>query len=416
MRKTFRDRPDVIYRGVVALLSGKVDYLFDKYNFSSDEITAVIGEYDDPAKQKQGLLKIDLTNTGNLLLFGIPGSGKENFVTTVITSICAKHSSDEVNIYIMDFGAETLGKFKDFPQVSDTIYMDEIEKLNSLYNLLNKEITKRKAAFSEYNGSYVNYISASEKKMPNIIVVIHQIETMVDNPNLMYEKFINLFKEGPKFGITFVVTNSLATGIRMKVLQLFPNKLTLKLSEDIDYRIAVEAPKGLVPTKYFGRGLAKLDETLEYQTAYISKPDEINQKIKEIETSLKALKMKKAPRIPTLPNFLTVDNLINTGYTLKNIPVGISKTNLSMVTYDFDENYVPILSNDLPGNIHFLYGLIELLKQIPNSKTRIIDVLKIYKNVQGIVYSYDKVYGFYNIKLNKKLYEGKYDVITSSDC
>jgi hypothetical protein len=30
MRKTFRDRPDVIYRGVVALLSGKVDYLFDK--------------------------------------------------------------------------------------------------------------------------------------------------------------------------------------------------------------------------------------------------------------------------------------------------------------------------------------------------------------------------------------------------
>ena len=30
MRKTFRDRPDVVYRGVVALLSGKVDYLFDK--------------------------------------------------------------------------------------------------------------------------------------------------------------------------------------------------------------------------------------------------------------------------------------------------------------------------------------------------------------------------------------------------
>ncbi|MBE6698932.1 MAG: DUF4364 family protein [Ruminococcaceae bacterium] len=30
MRKTFRDRPDVVYRGVVALLTGKVDYLFDK--------------------------------------------------------------------------------------------------------------------------------------------------------------------------------------------------------------------------------------------------------------------------------------------------------------------------------------------------------------------------------------------------
>jgi hypothetical protein len=30
MRKTFRDRPDVVYRGVVALLTGKVNYLFDK--------------------------------------------------------------------------------------------------------------------------------------------------------------------------------------------------------------------------------------------------------------------------------------------------------------------------------------------------------------------------------------------------
>ena len=30
MRETFRSRPDVIYRGIVALLTGKVDYLFDK--------------------------------------------------------------------------------------------------------------------------------------------------------------------------------------------------------------------------------------------------------------------------------------------------------------------------------------------------------------------------------------------------
>jgi hypothetical protein len=30
MRENFRDRPDVIYRGILALLTGKVDYLFDK--------------------------------------------------------------------------------------------------------------------------------------------------------------------------------------------------------------------------------------------------------------------------------------------------------------------------------------------------------------------------------------------------
>lgn len=30
MREAFRDRPEVMYRGIIALLSGNVDYLFDK--------------------------------------------------------------------------------------------------------------------------------------------------------------------------------------------------------------------------------------------------------------------------------------------------------------------------------------------------------------------------------------------------
>ena len=30
MRETFRDRPEVVYRGIVALLTGNVDFLFDK--------------------------------------------------------------------------------------------------------------------------------------------------------------------------------------------------------------------------------------------------------------------------------------------------------------------------------------------------------------------------------------------------
>ncbi|MGM9877630.1 MAG: type VII secretion protein EssC [Bacilli bacterium] len=366
--------------------------LLKKYNYLPKAyiIEPIIGEYDDPARQKQGLLKIDLTNTGNMLLYGIPGSGKENAISTMITSICTKHSTDEVNIYIIDFGAETLGKFKDFPQVGDVVYVDEVEKLNSLYSMIIKEMSKRKTLFAEYNGSYVNYIKQSEKKLPNIIIVIHQFETMVDNPLLLYEKFINLFKEGPKFGITFIVTNSLATGIRLKVLQLFPNKLTLKLGDDMDYRMVVDAPRGLLPRNFFGRGLVKLEETLEFQTAYVSKPEEVNIKIQEIAKSLKELKMKNAPKVPTMPEFLTVDKLVNSEYTLSNIPVGISKNKLSIVTYDFSDNYVPILSNNLTANIHFIYGLIELLKQIPNSKVRIIDVLKLYKNVQGVdIYNND---------------------------
>lgn len=361
--------------------------IMTKYNFQPKpfEIEGVIGEYDDPTTQHQGLLSINFTKNGNTLIYGIPGSGKENLLTTLITSICTKHQTEEVNIYIMDFGAETLSKFKNYPQVGDIVYIDEIEKANSLYTFLNKEINKRKALFNNYSGTYSNYIKQSGKTVPNIICIIHQYENMLENLSSLAEKFINLFKEGPKFGITFILTNSLITGIRIKVLQLFPNKLTLKLNDKDDYRFVIDSPRNLVPAKYLGRGLVKLDNNVyEYQTAYVSKPDDISKTIMDLATTLKSAKLKKAPAIPTLPKFFTVDKLINTNYTLDKVPVGISKAKLTTETYNFNENYSPVITNNISDNIHFIYGLIELLKQIPNTKVRVIDVLDLYKNSQGV--------------------------------
>ena len=139
---------------------------------------------------------------------------------------------------------------------------------------------------------------------------------MVENPKLLYDKFVNLFKEGPKFGITFIITNSLASGIRMKTIQLFPNKIALQLSDNHDYRVTVDAPRGLIPTNIFGRGIAKLNKAVEFQTAMVSTPDLLSATITDIAESLKKLNLKKAPRIPTMPDFYTVDNLINTKFDL----------------------------------------------------------------------------------------------------
>ncbi len=361
--------------------------LVTKYNYKSENyvINPIIGEYDDPEKQKQGLLTVDLTNTGNLLVYGIPGSGKENLITTMVSSICSTHSSSEVNLFLLDFGAETLSKFRDFPQVGDYVFIEEKEKLNSLITFLTKEIARRKTMFAPFGGTYMSYIKGSGKSLPNIVVVIHQFESINDGYNAIGDKFINLFKEGPKFGITFVVTNSLSSGIRMKTLQLFNNKMCLKFADEDDYRFTMDAPRGLIPAKYFGRGLVKLeDKTVEFQTAYLSSPGVINKAVEEMAKNLKKLNMKKAMMIPTMPKFLTVDKLINTGYTLKEVPVGIAKDKLNIVPFDFSTGYTQVITSDVGNNIHFVYGLIELLKQIPNTKVRVIDVLDLYKNSQGV--------------------------------
>ena len=174
--------------------------LMTKYNYQSKPyvINPIIGEYDDPEKQMQGLLTIDLTNTGNLLVYGIPGSGKENLVTTLVSSICASHSTDEVNVYLLDFGAETLGKFRNFPQVGDYVFIDDTERINSLITFLSKEINRRKTLFAPFGGTYSSFIESSGKSLPNIICVIHQFEAINDGYSPLADKFINLFKDGPK--------------------------------------------------------------------------------------------------------------------------------------------------------------------------------------------------------------------------
>lgn len=361
--------------------------LMQKYSYTTTpfEINPIIGEYDDPKNQKQGLFTNNFTKDGNLLIYGSPGSGKENLITTLITSTCIKHTPEEVNYYIIDFGSETTKRFIDFPQVGDIAFSDEIEKINNLYTILSNEIEKRKELFAEYMGSYTAYIKDSGKKLPNIICTIIGYENFQEMYPAVAEKYINLFKDGAKFGVNFAITFASTTGLRAKVIQLFPNKLTLKLNNADDYRYVINAPRNLIPSNHFGRGLVELDDILEFQTAYVTKPDDITKTIKDIATQLKASYTKRAPKIPVLPRFLTADKLLNKDFNLSNVPVGISKNKLQIIDYDFNKyNLTPVITNNVGGNIHFIYGLIELLKKIPTIKIRIIDVLKIYKEIQGV--------------------------------
>ena len=90
-----------------------INNLIKKYNYNQEKyiIEPIIGEYDVPENQFQDKLTINLNNCGNVVIYGNAGSGKENLLETLIYSTCIYHSTDEVNFYILDFGAEVLSVF-----------------------------------------------------------------------------------------------------------------------------------------------------------------------------------------------------------------------------------------------------------------------------------------------------------------
>ena len=75
-----------------------------------------------------------------------------------------------------------------------------------------------------------------------------------------YPKFPDMistmYRDGVKYGISFIVSCTTINSVRGRIAQYFSNRIALRLPDASYYRDVVDAPRGLVPAKYFGRGRA----------------------------------------------------------------------------------------------------------------------------------------------------------------
>ena len=350
--------------------------LIKKYEYKEEEyyIKPLIGEYDDPEKQYQGPYTMDFTGNGNLLIYGLAGSGKENLIMTIIYSICLNHTSEEVNIYLMDFGAELLKLFKDMPQVGDVALIDDHDKIKSLIVMLDREQTRRKELFSEFGGSYIDYIKNSNEKLPLIMVVLNGWEAFAETYGEYTDIIGHILRECSKYGIIFITTMVTTNSMMSTVQQNFNNKIALQLSDSFDYRFLLGAPDTLVPKKEFSRGIGMLGESVfEFQGAYIYIKDQINDVIKTTCDSLSKTQ-KKAKPIPIIPVRVTADTMAPYIEDLSKVPIGINIHDASVSYCNFLENKITqIVGNYVITEKEFLNELLKVLNILQNTKLKIID-------------------------------------------
>ena len=122
------------------------DEIEKKYNFEKEQYKyeAVVGEYDAPELQTQGILKYDLINDGNTIIYGNDSIERETLLSTIIYSLAKNYSPEEVNFYMMDLGSESLKAFETLPHFSGYTTISEENRINNLFNIINEEISKRR--------------------------------------------------------------------------------------------------------------------------------------------------------------------------------------------------------------------------------------------------------------------------------
>lgn len=353
-----------------------------KYNYTPESyyINPVIGEFDDPINQRQGILNVDLSRVGNLLIYGIPGSGKENLLTNIIRSSIVEHTPDEVNIYILDCGSESLKIFNSFPHVGEVLTIDSEDKINDLILMVSNEIEKRKDLFMEYAGSYNDYIKNSGQKMPLMLIIINNYDVFSETYQNEADKMQILFRDGYKYGVVFVVSCISTTAIKSRSVSYFNNKLCLKLNDAMDYRSILGAPRDLAPADYFGRGLASVDgRILEFQTVSFAPKKDYTSSLRELSETLNKAYTTKAKPIPSIPDIVDVNNLINKVDSKLLIPIGYNTSNKAINYYNFKvNNIIPITFTNTDNiKLSFVKSLVKIIGKV--TKIYVLDLANTFK-------------------------------------
>lgn len=250
-------------------------------DWAKNAMRGVVGLIDDPAGARQLPLVVDLTR-GHTVLFGASGWGKTAFMRTLIVSLAATHSPDEFHAHILDLGGRNLDVLKALPQVGTVIMPDESgyeERVQQLLRELNDEIDRRKLLFSDAGvQTLYEYNSSSETQIkPAILVVIDNfaefIETFAgsggkeDAENNVLTRFVALARQSKPFGLHFVISATRVNVLPNKLFSLFPERLTLRLSDSGDYSTVVGAYIGDID-EIPGRGYVRVGRApLEFQVA-----------------------------------------------------------------------------------------------------------------------------------------------------
>ena len=385
-----------------------LDDVINKYNFKSDMVTAVIGEYDDPSSQKQGILTLPINQDANTMVYGLSGNNREMFLRTFMYSICKNYSSDDINFYIFDFGSESFRIFSKLPHVGDIVFASEPDKVDKLIKMINGEVLERKKDFADYNGDYYNYIKNSGNKVPKIIIVINNYESFKEMYSAYDEILTMIAREGARYGIHFIISNSNTSGIISRFLKNFPNAYVLDMNSKDEYVGILGKIGNVYPADFQGRGLFKKELAYEYQVAKICDEDSIIEFIKNEGLDL-AKTNSKAKGVPVLPDVVKFDLLKDENIDLKTMPIGMEKDSLDIYKYNFKADKGAIISaNEISSCKGFIKSLLKAFNKMNNIVTVLVDLKGEAEDIKSYANSYcnkdfddffDKILKYYEEKI-----------------
>jgi S-DNA-T family DNA segregation ATPase FtsK/SpoIIIE len=196
-----------------------------------DAGAAALGLADDPARQRQHAYEWSPAR-GNLLVYGMPGSGTSTVLATAALSLAQRHDPRDLHLYVMDFGNQCLAPLAALPHVAAVLQPAERERQERVVRRLRQEVLQRQARRAAEG--------AAAPTLPTVVLLLDgwgAFESAFDDMSglAVREELSRVIADGPGVGVHVIATADRAMGVPGAVSTLVAQKLLLRLADRHDY-------------------------------------------------------------------------------------------------------------------------------------------------------------------------------------
>lgn len=218
------------------------------------------------------------------LLIGATGSGKSELLRTLVCALAATHSSEILNLVLVDFkgGATFLGMDR-LPHTSAVItnLADELPLVDRMQDALNGEMTRRQemlrasgyASLFDYEKARAG--GAPLVPFPVLLIVVDEFSELLSSKSEFMDLFVSIGRLGRSLGVHLLLASQrLDEGRINRVEGHLSYRIALRTFSSMESRSVIGVGKAYELPPEPGNGYLKLDTTnlVRFKSAYVSGP------------------------------------------------------------------------------------------------------------------------------------------------
>ena len=219
------------------------------------------------------------------LVIGATGSGKSEFLRTLVLGLALTHSSEQLNMVLVDFkGGATFAGMSDMPHVSAVItnLAQELTLVDRMQDALSGEMVRRQELLREAGNfasvrDYERARSAGEdlEPLPSLFIVVDEFSEMLSAKPEFIDLFVAIGRLGRSLGLHLLLASQRLEEGRLRGLESHLSyRVGLRTFSAGESRAVLGVPDAYELPPVPGLGYLKPDPTTmqRFKAAYVSGP------------------------------------------------------------------------------------------------------------------------------------------------